>query len=114
MVQHYFASAWIPSNNFQRDLYVGKLENNQYRIGVQSKLETLGVGQEKTETLKLFVGPQEESVLETITPGFDLLKDYGYLTILAKPIFWLLENKKAIIKINTLPIKPWNLAMGLI
>jgi YidC/Oxa1 family membrane protein insertase len=38
------------------------------------------------------VGPQEESVLETIAPGFALLKDYGYLTILAKPIFWLLEN----------------------
>jgi YidC/Oxa1 family membrane protein insertase len=44
------------------------------------------------EKARLFVGPQEERVLETIAPGFELLKDYGYLTILAKPIFWLLDN----------------------
>ena len=97
MVQHYFASAWIPSNSFQKDLYVGKLENNQYRIGVQSKLEALGVGQEKTETLKLFVGPQEEQVLEKIAPGLELVKDYGWFTILAKPIFWLLEKIHALV-----------------
>jgi len=97
MVQHYFASAWIPSTNFQRDLYVGKLENNQYRIGIQSKLDTLGVGQEKTETLKLFVGPQEEHVLEKIAPGLELVKDYGWFTILAKPIFWLLEKIHAMV-----------------
>ena len=97
MVQHYFPSAWIPSNSFQKDLYVGKLENNQYRIGVQSKLEALGVGQEKTETLKLFVGPQEEQVLEKIAPGLELVKDYGWFTILAKPIFWLLEKIHALV-----------------
>ena len=97
MVQHYFASAWIPSNSFQKDLYVGKLENNQYRIGVQSKLEALGVGQEKTETLRLFVGPQEEQVLEKIAPGLELVKDYGWFTILAKPIFWLLEKIHALV-----------------
>jgi YidC/Oxa1 family membrane protein insertase len=97
MVQHYFASAWIPSNNFQKDLYVGKLENNQYRIGIQSKLEALGIGQEKTETLKLFVGPQEEQVLEKIAPGLELVKDYGWFTILAKPIFWLLEKIHALV-----------------
>ena len=92
MVQHYFASAWIPSTNFQRDLYVGKLENNQYRIGVQTKFDVIAAGQEKSETLKLFVGPQEEKVLEKIAPGLELVKDYGWLTILAKPIFWLLEK----------------------
>jgi YidC/Oxa1 family membrane protein insertase len=75
IVQHYFASAWIPSNSFQKDLYVDRLENNQFRIGVKSKLETLGAGQEKTDTLKLFVGPQEEQVLEKIAPGLELVKD---------------------------------------
>ncbi len=97
MVQHYFASAWIPSTNFQRDLYVGKLENNQYRIGVQTKLDAVSPGQEKSETLKLFVGPQEEKVLEKVAPGLELVKDYGWLTILAKPIFWLLEKIHSIV-----------------
>jgi YidC/Oxa1 family membrane protein insertase len=97
IVQHYFASAWIPSNSFQKDLYVDRLENNQFRIGVKSKLETLGAGQEKTDTLKLFVGPQEEQVLEKIVPGLELVKDYGWFTILAKPIFWLLEKIHALV-----------------
>lgn len=92
MVQHYFATAWVPSTETHRDLYVGKLDNNQYRIGVQSRVENLAPGQEQTQTLKLFVGPQEERLLEQTAVGLELVKDYGWLTILAKPIFWLLEK----------------------
>jgi YidC/Oxa1 family membrane protein insertase len=92
MVQHYFASAWIPDDKAKRDIYAGKIDNNLYRIGMQIPLGALTPGVTVVEKVKLFVGPQEESVLETIAPGFALLKDYGYLTILAKPIFWLLEN----------------------
>jgi YidC/Oxa1 family membrane protein insertase len=92
MVQHYFASAWIPADKTTRDIYAGKIDNNLYRIGIQTPLGVVAPGVAVVEKSKLFVGPQEESVLETIAPGFALLKDYGYLTILAKPIFWLLEN----------------------
>lgn len=92
MVQHYFASAWIPADKLMRDIYAGKIDNNLYRIGMQTPLGVIAPGTAVVEKARLFVGPQEESVLETITPGFELLKDYGYLTILAKPIFWLLEN----------------------
>ena len=92
MVQHYFASAWIPDDKAKRDIYAGKIDNNLYRIGMQIPLGALTPGVTVVEKVRLFVGPQEESVLETIAPGFALLKDYGYLTILAKPIFWLLEN----------------------
>jgi YidC/Oxa1 family membrane protein insertase len=92
MVQHYFASAWIPGDKTARDIYAGKIDNNLYRIGIQTPLGVVAPGTAFVEKARLFVGPQEESVLETIAPGFALLKDYGYLTILAKPIFWLLEN----------------------
>jgi YidC/Oxa1 family membrane protein insertase len=92
MVQHYFASAWIPGDKFARDIYAGKIDNNLYRIGMQTPLGDIAPGATIVEKARLFVGPQEESVLETIAPGFELLKDYGYLTILAKPIFWLLEK----------------------
>ena len=92
MVQHYFASAWIPGDKTARDIYAGRIDNNLYRIGMQTPLGVVAPGTTVVEKAKLFVGPQEESVLETIAPGFALLKDYGYLTILAKPIFWLLEN----------------------
>ena len=92
MVQHYFAGAWIPGDKFTRDIYAGKIDNGLYRIGMQTPLGVVAPGSTVVEKSRLFVGPQEESVLETIAPGFELLKDYGYLTILAKPIFWLLEK----------------------
>lgn len=92
LVQHYFASAWIPSDKLAREIYAGKIDNNLYRIGIQTPLEPITQGATTVEKVRLFIGPQEENVLETIAPGFALLKDYGYLTILAKPIFWLLEK----------------------
>lgn len=92
MVQHYFASAWIPGDKVARDIYAGRIDKNLYRIGMQTPLGVMASGSTVVEKAKLFVGPQEEKVLETIAPGFELLKDYGYLTIIAKPIFWLLEK----------------------
>ena len=92
MVQHYFASAWIPGDKVARDIYAGRIDNGLYRIGMQTPLGVVASGSSVVEKARLFVGPQEERVLETIAPGFELLKDYGYLTILAKPIFWLLDN----------------------
>ena len=92
MVQHYFASAWIPGDKVARDIYANRIDNNLYRIGIQTPLGVVAAGTTVAEKAKLFVGPQEERVLETIAPGFELIKDYGYLTILAKPIFWLLDN----------------------
>jgi YidC/Oxa1 family membrane protein insertase len=92
MVQHYFASAWIPDDKFVRDIYSGKIDQNLYRVGIQTQLGTIAPGNTVTANAQLFVGPQEERMLEKIAPGLELLKDYGYLTILAKPIFWLLEH----------------------
>jgi YidC/Oxa1 family membrane protein insertase len=92
IVQHYFASAWIPGDKVARDIYAGKIDNGLYRIGMQIPLGVVAPGATVVEKAQLFVGPQEEKVLEKIAPGFELLKDYGYLTIIAKPIFWLLEK----------------------
>jgi len=92
MVQHYYASAWIPSDKVSRDIYAGKIDTNVYRVGIQTPLDNIAPGTTTTETARLFVGPQQESALEAIAPGLELLKDYGYLTILAKPIFWTLER----------------------
>ena len=92
MVQHYFASAWIPGDRVARDIYADKVDINLYRIGMQIPLGTIDKGTSVVEKARLFVGPQEEKMLEGIAPGLELLKDYGYLTILAKPIFWLLAK----------------------
>jgi len=92
MVQHYFASAWIPDSANPRKLYFDKLDNNLFRVGLQSELPTIAPGANTIQSSKLFIGPEEDGLLKEVAPGFDLIKDYGHLTIIAKPIFWLLTQ----------------------
>jgi YidC/Oxa1 family membrane protein insertase len=91
MVQHYFASAWIPQQGVKRDIYVQKIDQ-LYRVGVQMPVQTIAPGQSATVDARLFAGPEEERMLEGVAPGLELVKDYGMVTIIAKPLFWLLEK----------------------
>ncbi|NIF88375.1 membrane protein insertase YidC [Burkholderia sp. Cy-637] len=92
MVQHYFASAWIPQQGVKRDIYVEKIDPSLYRVGVKEPVKTIEPGQSADVSARLFAGPEEERVLEGIAPGLDLVKDYGWVTIIAKPLFWLLQK----------------------
>jgi len=92
MVQHYFATAWIPQQGAARNIYVEKIDPTLYRVGVQQPLATIAPGQSTDVSARLFAGPEEERALEGIAPGLELVKDYGYVTIIAKPLFWLLEK----------------------
>ncbi|MCE4543241.1 MULTISPECIES: membrane protein insertase YidC [unclassified Caballeronia] len=92
MVQHYFASAWIPQQGVKRDIYVQKIDPDLYRVGVTLPAQTVAPGQSVNVDARLFAGPEEERMLEGIAPGLELVKDYGMVTIIAKPLFWLLEK----------------------
>ncbi|WP_028221547.1 membrane protein insertase YidC [Paraburkholderia oxyphila] len=92
MVQHYFATAWIPQQGVKRDIYVEKFDNSLYRVGVKQPLGTIAPGATDNVQAQLFAGPEEERMLEGIAPGLELVKDYGWVTIIAKPLFWLLEK----------------------
>jgi YidC/Oxa1 family membrane protein insertase len=98
MVQHYFASAWILPDGVQRTLSMDAVDIGApaadccYRATAVAPLEPLAAGASKVLEAKLFVGPLEEKTLEALAPGLELLKDYGYLTILAKPLYWLLDK----------------------
>ena len=98
MVQHYFASAWILGDGIKRDLFQRKVDNNLYAAGMITPLETIAPGTTRSVEAKLFVGPQEEKTLEALAPGLELVKDYGWLTILAKPLYWLLDKLHSFIQ----------------
>jgi len=97
MVQHYFASAWLLDDTQQRDLFARKLDNNLYAVGMVAPLPAIAPGGQLSQTARLFVGPQEEKILESMYPGLELVKDYGWLTILSKPLYWLLYELYRII-----------------
>ncbi|NUX54974.1 membrane protein insertase YidC [Paraburkholderia youngii] len=92
MVQHYFASAWIPQEGVKRDFYAEKIDPSLYRVGMKQAMPTIQPGQTVSVSARLFAGPEEEQMLAGIAPGLDLVKDYGWVTIIAKPLFWLLSK----------------------
>ncbi|MGB7297846.1 MAG: membrane protein insertase YidC [Burkholderiaceae bacterium] len=97
MMQHYFASAWIPTQGVARDYYTQLAGAGLYSIGMKEPLAPLGAGQSVTTTSQLFVGPQDQRALAKIAPGLELTIDYGFLTVLCKPIYWLLEKLHSIV-----------------
>jgi YidC/Oxa1 family membrane protein insertase len=97
MVQHYFASAWLLGDGIKRDLFMRKVDTNLYAVGMITSLNDIAPGTTKTLEAKFFAGPQAEKVLESLAPGLELVKDYGWLTILAKPLYWLLDKIQSFI-----------------
>ena len=92
MVQHYFASAWLLGDGIEREHFARKVDANLYSAGMITPVGTVTPGQSRAVESRLFVGPQAEKVLEKVAPGLELVKDYGWLTMLAKPLYWLLEK----------------------
>ena len=95
--QHFFVSAFVPQDKLAREIFTKKLEANTYAIGVVQPLGTLAPGATISNSAKLYSGPQEEKALEKVSPGLDLVKDYGMLTVLAKPMYWVMEQIQSVL-----------------
>ncbi|MEJ2610981.1 MAG: membrane protein insertase YidC [Candidatus Thiodiazotropha sp.] len=92
MIQHYFLSAWIPPAQQVEHFYTNALSGGRYLIGSYSPSVTVNKGESLTLGRELYVGPKLQDQLEKIAPGLELTVDYGWLTVIAKPIFWLLKT----------------------
>jgi YidC/Oxa1 family membrane protein insertase len=90
MIQHYFLGAVIPPKTAPRHFYGKGLANGHYVIGEYSKAETVAPGETRTFDAGIYLGPKDQDTLAKIAEGLDLVVDYGWLTILAKPIYHIL------------------------
>jgi YidC/Oxa1 family membrane protein insertase len=90
--QHFFVSAFVPQENTPREIYTKKVDTNRYAIGTVTPLGTVAPGATVSTTAKLYSGPQDEKLLEKVSPELDRVKDYGFLTIIARPIFWVINQ----------------------
>ena len=91
MLQHYFVSAWLPKEQTPREYYAKHLENNLYSIGLILPIAAIAPNSSGSASVSLYAGPQEQAALKDIAPGLDLTVDYGWLTVVAAPLFWLLQ-----------------------
>ena len=104
IVQHYFVAAWLPPETIQREYFAECVKTVEpgtnrlvclphlFQVGVHLGLGDIDPGETRSVGSQLFVGPQEQHRLKVAAPGLDLVVDYGWLTIIAWPLFWLLEK----------------------
>jgi len=92
MVQHYFVSAWLPAAKAPREFFIRKLGDDLFAAGVIVPMAAIAPGASGRIETSLFAGPQEQDKLAKVAPGLDLVVDYGWLTVIAAPLFWVLET----------------------
>ncbi len=90
MLEHYFVSAWVPSQEQTNTLYSRNLKNQYAVIGVLSPSESVAPGETKTLASTLYMGPKDQESLAKIARGLDLTVDYGILFWISQPLFALL------------------------
>jgi YidC/Oxa1 family membrane protein insertase len=90
-MQHHFTTAVVPAAG-QTYKYTLQTEGQQYLLTVAGPAVEVAPQSGATFKETLFVGPKLQAQLETTGPRLDLVADYGVLTLLAKPLFWMLEK----------------------
>lgn len=91
MLQHYFTSAWLANDGEDNRFYSKALSDGRYVIGISTAEKVLPAGESETLHTRMFIGPKDQERMELVSPDLRLTVDYGILSVLAEPLFWLLR-----------------------
>ncbi len=91
MIQHYFAAAWIPGAEDTNHYYSKSLPYERFAIGVVGPVATVSPGSTEAFDISLYVGPKIQERMEAVAPHLERTVDYGWLWLIAEPLFWLLS-----------------------
>ncbi|MGE8688979.1 MAG: membrane protein insertase YidC [Achromobacter sp.] len=90
VVQHYFATAWVPPQGKPRNNELLEVQKNLYAARSIEAVGEVAPGAAARVDSHLWVGPQDQKAMAALAPGLELVVDYGWLTIIAKPLFKLM------------------------
>jgi len=90
-LQHHFVAAIVPQPA-EAYRYALKVQDKDYLLRVVGPIQTVAAGAKAEINERLFVGPKLQEQLKVAGPELQRVADYGKLTILSQPLFWLLEK----------------------
>lgn len=95
-MQHHFVAAIVPppERTFRFTL---QADEREYLLSAAGPLRTVAPGATASFPLTLFVGPKLQGQLSATGPRLDRVADYGALTILSEPLFWVLSKIHAVV-----------------
>ncbi len=100
IIQHYFLSAWVPDEN-ESNVFLSQGVNTssgyRYVLAMQSPAYQVAPLQSKQFSNTLYVGPKLQQQLSSIATGLELTADYGLLTIISQPLYWLLNKVNGLV-----------------
>ncbi len=90
-LEHHFVGAMIPAADVAYH-YTLKARGHEYLATVMGPTQTVQPGAAGTFKETLFVGPKLQAQLEPIHPELSRVADYGMLTMISRPLFYVLKN----------------------
>ncbi|MCP5089632.1 MAG: membrane protein insertase YidC, partial [Gammaproteobacteria bacterium] len=91
-IQHHFLSAVVPTPGKEYRFDVAVKGDVATSSAIGRNAEAVAPGTSKVFETTLFVGPKLQAQLEDIDKSLKLTVDYGWLTIISQPLFWLLSK----------------------
>ena len=91
MIQHYFAGAWIPDQSATNRFYSLDPDGVRYVLGLMTPGVRVRPGESSVLRIGLYVGPKVQARMEAAAPNLKRAVDYGWLWLIAQPLFWLLD-----------------------
>ena len=91
MIQHYFTGAWVPSPEGRNYYYSKAVANDRFVLGVMTPPLSVAPGGTGSVQLTLYAGPKVQERLKAVAPNLERTVDYGWLWLIAEPIFWMLN-----------------------
>lgn len=90
LIQHYFLSAWV-ANEQSQNTYTMLQTREGFNIArFTNSVFTVAPGEQKTIENSFYAGPKDQYRLEQIAENLDLSVDYGWLWMIAQPLYALL------------------------
>jgi YidC/Oxa1 family membrane protein insertase len=96
-LQHHFVAAAVPPAGATYDYQLSLDQDNDYVLSYRGPLETVAAGATHSFKETLFVGPKLQEQLAKTGPKLERVADYGKLTIIAEPLFWLLDKVHGVV-----------------
>ncbi|HEX2493180.1 MAG TPA: membrane protein insertase YidC [Steroidobacter sp.] len=91
-LQHHFVAAAVPPKDARYDYELGVNADRDFTLSYRGPLVSVPPSGSHAFQETLFVGPKLQDQLQTTGPKLERVADYGKLTIIAQPLFWLLEK----------------------
>jgi YidC/Oxa1 family membrane protein insertase len=91
-LQHHFVAAAVPPPQASYDYQLSLNAQNDFTLGYRGPLTTVANGATQSFKETLFVGPKLQEQLQVTGPKLERVADYGKLTVISQPLFWLLEK----------------------